>query len=206
MKHLIVAAHPAIDSFTMALTRAYAEELEALGHTQRTRDLYRMGFDPVLAAHELLPVSAAHPASADVVAAQDEIWWADALTVIYPLWWLSMPAMMKGYIDRVFARGFAYESANGTVHGLLSGKQAVSITVSGAPLPMLVKSGVWTAVQALQDTHILRSAGFELLEHLHFDEVAPQLSAEVVDQHLARVRSCASRHFGESATGGRLAS
>jgi NAD(P)H dehydrogenase (quinone) len=206
MKHLIVAAHPAIDSFTMALTRAYAEELEALGHTQRTRDLYRMGFDPVLAAHELLPVSAAHPASADVVAAQDEIWWADALTVIYPLWWLSMPAMMKGYIDRVFARGFAYESANGTVHGLLSGKQAVSITVSGAPLPMLVKSGDWTAVQALQDTHMLRSAGFELLEHLHFDEVAPQLSAEVVDQHLAQVRACARRHFGESATGGRLAS
>jgi NAD(P)H dehydrogenase (quinone) len=119
-----------------------------------------MGFDPILAAHELLPVSAAHPASADVVAAQDEIRWADALTVIYPLWWLPMP----------------------------------------------VKSGDWTAVQALQDTHILRSAGFELLEHLHFDEVAPQLSAEVVDQHLARVRSCARRHFGESATGGRLAS
>ena len=83
---------------------------------------------------------------------------------------------MKGYIDRVFARGFAYKSRNGVVHGLLSGKQSVLITISGASLPMLVKIGDWAAVQALQDTNILRSAGFAVLEHVHFDEVAPQLS------------------------------
>ena len=106
-----------------------------------------------------------------------------------------MPAMMKGYIDRVFARGFAYESHTGIVHGLLSGKKAVLITISGAPLPLLVKSGNWNAVQVLQDTHVFRSAGFELLEHLHFDEVVPQLPKTVAEQHMARVRSCAQRHF-----------
>jgi len=57
-----------------------------------------------------------------------------------------MPAMMKGYIDRVFARGFAYGSRDGVVHGLLSGRKSVLITVSGAPLPLLVKSGNWNAV------------------------------------------------------------
>jgi Flavodoxin-like fold len=56
-----------------------------------------------------------------------------------------MPAMMKGYIDRVFARGFAYESHNGSVRGLLSGKKSVLRTISGAPLPLLVKSGNWSA-------------------------------------------------------------
>lgn len=198
MKHLIVVAHPAQDSFTLELTRAYAAELEQLGHSQRTYDLYRMGFNPVLAANELLPVSAEHPASADVLQAQADIRRADVLTVIYPLWWLSMPAMMKGYIDRVFARGFAYESRAGAVHGLLAGKQSVLITLSGAPLPMLVKSGDWAAVEALQDTHILRSAGFELLEHLHFDEVAPQLAEALAAQHLARVRACAQQHFRQS--------
>ena len=147
MKHLIVAAHPAEDSFTMGLTRTYAAELEKLGHSQRTYDLYRMGFNPVLAASELVPVSADHPVSADLVQAQDDIRAADALTVIYPLWWLSMPAMMKGYIDRVFARGFAYESHNGIVHGLLAGKKSVLITISGAPLPLLVKSGNWNAAR-----------------------------------------------------------
>ncbi len=175
MKHLIVVAHPAKDSFTMGLASNYAAELAALGHSQKTYDLYRMGFDPVLSASELLPVSADHPAPADVVQAQNDIRAADVLTVIYPLWWLSMPAMMKGYIDRVFARDFAYESRNGNVHGLLGGKKAVLITISGAPLPFLIKSGDWNAVQVLQDTHVLRAAGFELLEHVHFDEISPEL-------------------------------
>ena len=195
MKHLIVVAHPAENSFTMALTRTYAAELEKLGHSQRTFDLYRAGFDPVFRAHELAPVDADHPASADVARAQDDIRAADVLTVLYPLWWLTMPAMMKGYIDRVFARGFAYESRDGVVHGLLSGKKAILITLSGAPLPLLIKSGNWNAVQVLQDTHIFRSAGFELLEHLHFDQVVPQLSRAIAQQHMARVRTCAQRHF-----------
>jgi NAD(P)H dehydrogenase (quinone) len=102
MKHLIVVAHPAADSFTMGLARTYAAELEQLGHSQQTLDLYRMGFNPILSAAELVPASANHPASADVARAQDEIRAAGVLTVIYPLWWMSMPAMMKGYIDRAF--------------------------------------------------------------------------------------------------------
>ena len=120
MKHLIVVAHPSEESFTLALARAYAAELELLGHSTTIYDLYRMGFNPVLAAHELEPVRADNPVSGDVARAQEDIRDADVLTVIYPLWWLSMPAMMKGYVDRVFARGFAYESHGGIVHGLLS--------------------------------------------------------------------------------------
>jgi NAD(P)H dehydrogenase (quinone) len=195
MNHLIVVAHPSETSFTMSLTRGYAAELEMLGHTQHTCDLYRMGFDPILSAQELVPVSADHPARADVVKAQNDIRSADVLTVIYPLWWMSMPAMMKGYIDRVFARGFAYDSHDGIVRGLLSGKRAVLITMSGAPLPILVNSGKWNAVQVLQETHVLRSSGFDLLEHLHFDEVAPDLSKQAAEQHMARIRSCARQHF-----------
>jgi NAD(P)H dehydrogenase (quinone) len=195
MKHLVVVAHPAEDSFTMGLTRAYAAELEKIGHSQRTHDLYRMRFDPILAASELAPPSTDHSISRDVAEAQDDLRSADALTVVYPLWWMSMPAMMKGYIDRVFSRGFAYEYRSSGLRGLLSGKKAILITVSGAPLSWLVKSGSWNAVQALQDTHIFLSCGFALLEHLHFDEVGPELSKAVADQHMARVQSCARRHF-----------
>ncbi|EIF30869.1 putative NADPH-quinone reductase (modulator of drug activity B) [Burkholderia sp. Ch1-1] len=195
MKHLAVVAHPVENSFTMGLTRAYTDELEKLGHTQRTYDLYRMGFNPALNAQELSPANDKHPVCADVAKAQDEIRAADVLAVIYPLWWMSMPAMMKGYIDRVFARGFAYESSHGAVRGLLGGKKAVLITCSGAPLPVLVKSGNWNAVQVLQDTHVLRSTGFELIEHLHFDEIAPELPTDVAAQHMERVRSCVRQHF-----------
>lgn len=195
MKHLIVVAHPVESSFNMALARAYASELEALGQRQRTCDLYRMNFNPVLAAEELGPSSPVHPVSADVVEAQAAVLAADVLAVIYPLWWNSMPAMMKGYIDRIFARGFAYESRNGVVHGLLSGRKAILITTSGAPLPSLEKSGDWRAVQVLQDTHIFRSTGFQLIEHVHFDNIAPQMPQATAERHLARVRACAREHF-----------
>ena len=197
MQHLVVVAHPVENSFTMALARAYGAELTALGHSVKTRDLYRMGFNPVLAAHELAPLSADRPPNPDVAAVQDDIRATDALTVIYPLWWLSMPAIMKGYIDRVFARGFAYESRAGKVHGLLPAKTSVLITISGAPLPALVGSGGWNAVQALQDTHIFRSVGLKLVEHLHFDEVVPGLDSSMVERYLELVRSCARQHFGE---------
>ena len=190
MKHLIVVAHPVVDSFTMGVARAYATELEALGHSQVTFDLYRSRFDPVLAAHELLGSASEQAAAADVERAQRAIRDADVLTAIYPLWWLSMPAIMKGYVDRVFARGFAYEAHEGIVRGLLSGKRAVLVTVSGAPLPTLVRSGGWNAVQMLQDTHVFRSVGFELLEHLHFDQIVPGVSKTAVERHLERVRVC----------------
>ncbi len=197
MKHLVVVAHPVEDSLTMGLTRAYAAELEALGHSQKTYDLYRMGFSPALVAQELGPAGADHPVGADVARAQNDILAADAITVVYPLWWLSMPAMMRGYIDRVFARGFAYESRAGVVHGLLAGKKAVLITLSGAPLPLLTKSGNWNAVQVLQDSHVFRSSGFDLLEHLHLDEVEPNLPKATAER-LARVRSCARKHFARA--------
>jgi NAD(P)H dehydrogenase (quinone) len=195
MKHLIVVAHPVLDSFTMGVARAYATELEALGHSQITFDLYRRGFDPVLAARELLTTGSEQVAGADVEQAQEAIRDADVLTAIYPLWWLSMPAILKGYVDRVFARGFAYESHEGIVRGLLSGKRAVLVTVSGAPLPLLVQSGGWNAVQMLQDTHVFRSVGFKLLEHLHFDQIVPGLSKTVIEKHFERVRTCARNLF-----------
>jgi len=195
MKHLIVVAHPAPESFTMALARAYAAELETLGHEVRMHDLYRLDFDPVLSEQELASVAAGRPTHSDVAWAQEDVRVAHALCVVYPLWWLAMPAMMKGYIDRVFARGFAYELSNGAVQGLLSGKKAVLITLSGASLSMLEQGGGWNALQLLQDTHVFRSTGYDLLEHLHFDEIAPDLPQTVAQKDLGRVRDCVRRLF-----------
>jgi NAD(P)H dehydrogenase (quinone) len=163
VKHLLVVAHPSEDSFTIALTRAYAAELKELGHSQRQ--------------------------------AQDDIRAADTITVIYPLWWLSMPAIMKGLSTASSRAVLPMKPTTAIVHGLLSGKKSVLITISGAPMSLLAKCGDWNAVEVLQDTHIFRSAEFELLEHLHFDEVAPHLSDAIAGQHMARIRSCARQYF-----------
>lgn len=194
-KHLIVAAHPVEDSFTMTLMRAYAGELSRLGHAVQVHDLYRMRFNPVLGAHELGDGDVTRTRVADVLIEQQDVRAADVVTVFYPLWWMSMPAMMKGYIDRVFSRGFAYESTQGHVRGLLTGRQAVMVTVSGAPLAQLVEDGRWQAAQVLQDTHIFRAAGFDLIGHLHFDEVGPTMTEAVAAQSLARVREFACERF-----------
>ena len=198
MQHLIVVAHPLEDSITMRLTRAYALQLQQLGHSQQTHDLYRMGFNPVMGAHELAPLRIGHAADVDGALAQRDVCAADALTVIYPLWWATMPAMMKGYIDRVFARGFAYEARRGVAKGLMAGKRCILITLSGSPLAILLANGEWKAMATLQDAHIFRSSGFELLEHLHFDEVESPTPDDVVERDLARVRACARRHFAAS--------
>jgi NAD(P)H dehydrogenase (quinone) len=197
MKHLVVVAHPHAESLTMSLAHTYIAELAALGHQHTLYDLYGMGFDPILTSAEIVQTEP-RSGPAEVVQAQQDLEDADVVTVIYPLWWLSMPAILKGYIDRVFARGFAYESRQGVVHGLLTGRRCVIVTLSGAPLPVLAGSGRWDAVKMLQDTHVFRAVGFELLEHLHFDHVEAGLSAAVVNDQRSRIRQCAHQHFGES--------
>jgi NAD(P)H dehydrogenase (quinone) len=197
MKHLVIVAHPHVDSLTMCLARTYVDALAVGGHQHTLHDLYRLDFDPVLTKAELAQAEN-RSGPPEVLQAQQDIESADVLTVIYPLWWLSMPAILKGYIDRVFARGFAYASRNGHVQGLLTGRKCVLVTLSGAPLPVLAGTGRWDAVKMLQDTHVFRAVGFELLEHLHFDHVEPGLPATAVEEHLARVRRCAYEHFGMS--------
>lgn len=197
MKHLVIVAHPRIDSLTMCLARAYVDELAVRGHQHTLHDLYRMEFDPVLTQTEISN-QARRSGPPEVLQAQQDIEAADALTVFYPLWWLSMPAILKGYIDRVFARGFAYESHQGQVRGLLRPRKCVLVTLSGAPLPILAGSGRWDAVKMLQDTHVFQAVGFDLLEHMHFDHIETGLPAAVVQEHEGRVRQCARQHFGGS--------
>ena len=197
MKHLVIVAHPRVESLTMGLARAYVDELARRGHQHTLHDLYRLAFDPVLTQTEIAQAEK-NITPPEIVQAQQDIEAADVLTVIYPLWWLSMPAILKGYIDRVFARGFAYESRQGRVQGLLTGKKCVLITLSGSPLPVLAGTGQWDAVKMLQDTHVFQAVGFELLEHLHFDHIEPGMPAATIKEHQARVRRCAQAHFDAS--------
>jgi NAD(P)H dehydrogenase (quinone) len=195
MKHLLVVAHPAEDSLTMTLARAYREELLARGQQCEWFDLYRAGFDPVLCADEIGPRTALRPVAADVARAQADVVAADAMAVIYPLWWLAMPAMMKGYVDRVLARGFAYEVRDGVAQGLMNGKKLVLITLSAGSMATMVDNGKWAALELLQETHMFRSAGFDLLEHLHIGAVVPGYAAAQAEASVSRVRACVRKYF-----------
>lgn len=85
------------------------------------RDLYAINFQPVISSSEVIG-----GIGEDVVREQEFLQWAEVITLIYPIWWTGMPAIMKGYIDRVFSYGFAYKYVNGVQMGLLKERKLLS--------------------------------------------------------------------------------
>lgn len=154
MKILLVFAHPEPGSLNAALRDVAVRELEVQGHQVRVSDLYADGWKsevdradfPSLAPGErLIPVAASKKAfeadalTDDVKAEIEKLLWADALILQFPLWWFGMPAILKGWVDRVFAYGFAYgvgehsDSRWGDRYGegTLAGKCAMLIVTAG---------------------------------------------------------------------------
>jgi NAD(P)H dehydrogenase (quinone) len=123
MNVLIVFAHPEPKSLSASLRDVALHELEAAGHTVQVSDLYAMrwkseidrsDFPSLIPDERLIPVAASKHAfdsdtlTEDVKAEIGKLLWADALILQFPLWWFAMPAILKGWVDRVFAYGFAY--------------------------------------------------------------------------------------------------
>ncbi|MGF7029931.1 putative NADPH-quinone reductase [Paenibacillus mucilaginosus] len=112
MKVLTVVSHPRLNSLTFAAADRFVQGLTDAGHETEVLDLHRSGFDPVLwEADEPDWSGTAKRYSPEVEAEIERMKQHDALAYIFPLWWYSMPAMLKGYIDRVWNNGFAYGSS-----------------------------------------------------------------------------------------------
>lgn len=197
MKHLVVICHPRRKSFTQTIGRSYAQAVEALGNEVVVRDLYRLRFDPVLGESELLDAEKRHVPSA-VRREQRHLAEAGAVAFFYPLWWAFMPAMMKGYIDRVLASGFAYDIRDDEMVPRLSGKKALIVTSSGADMAYLRRSKQWSSMRLLEEDNILSLCGIELIEHLHFASVLPDLPKRSLDKHLAIVAAAVEKHWGKA--------
>jgi NAD(P)H dehydrogenase (quinone) len=122
MKVLLIYAHPEPRSLNGALKNFAVRHLLQAGHEVQVSDLYAMrwkaGMTPTTAAPRRSASSGVYPGfqtglcqgtqSADIAAEQEKLLWADTVIFQFPLWWFSMPAIMKGWIDRVYAWGFAY--------------------------------------------------------------------------------------------------
>ncbi|MCO6147941.1 NAD(P)H-dependent oxidoreductase [Flavobacterium sp. NRK1] len=152
-KILIVFAHPEQTSLTRTMVDTSIETLEALGHEVILSDLYGMKWKAVLDEtdfpnrvnnerlsfiHESGNAYATQSQTPDVVIEQEKLLSADAVILQFPLWWYGMPAILKGWIERVYAFGFAYGYKNGTNQfrfgeGILSGKRAIVSVYAGGP-------------------------------------------------------------------------
>ena len=131
MKVLIVFTHPNPNSFNHALLEKTKVGLKQSGHEVRVKNLYQEKFNPVLYSDDLSQLHNDNiPTRID--AEQKQLLWADGLIFIYPLWWFTPPAMLKGWFDVVLSHGVAFEYSNKGVTGLLKHKKALVLITAGA--------------------------------------------------------------------------
>lgn len=128
---LLVIGHPRAASYCHALAEAYASGANQAGHELRRLDLAGAEFDPVL--H--VGYSSAMPLEAILVEAKEAITWADHLVFVYPTWWGGLPAVLKGFIDRVFLPGFAFKYREDSIwwDKLLKGRSAQLLVTMDTP-------------------------------------------------------------------------
>lgn len=195
MKHAVIVAHPKLRSFTHAVADAYAEALRAIGDEVILRDLYAMGFDPCLKASEV-PSTAGYQAAEDLIAERAVLADVEVFTLVYPFWFNAPPAILKGYVDRVFSLGFGYRPVFGGTEPALEGRQLVSFSSSGAPDSWVANTGVLAGLERAFDGHIAAVCGLSVIEHRHFGGIVPDITQEAVDDILDIVRDTARRHFG----------
>ena len=136
MNILLVLGHPAVDSFNRAIADECHETLLAAGHMVCFHDLHAEGFDPLLPAAEF-----PRAAELDTTVQRhcDELASADGIVVVHPNWWGQPPAILKGWVDRVFRPGVAYrfdedDSGEGIPVGLLRAKAALVFNTGNTPL------------------------------------------------------------------------
>jgi len=195
LRHAVILAHPDHASFNAAVAGAYIGGVEALGHSAQLRDLYALGFDPRLQAHEL-PWRDGFAAGADVLVERGALAEADTIVFVYPLWFNAPPAMLKGYVERVLGMGFGYEPGEAGTRPLLRQKRLVSITTSGAPDQWVDQTGALTRLRAGFDDHLGAVCGLNVLAHLNLGGVTPGIREDAAEAMLDQVRGLVSRLFG----------
>jgi NAD(P)H dehydrogenase (quinone) len=189
VNNLIIYVHPNPASFNHAIMDAYASELKASGHEVRIRDLYALGFNPVITLSDYDMLDRGEPPE-DIRQEQDHIRWAGVVSFISPIFWAGMPAVLKGYVDKVFSLGFAYSFQGERPKGLLRGKKAVILNSTGGSLMYYRKSGMLDSIRTTIDNGIFRFCGIEVLEHRFFMGVPIATPAER-KMMLAEVRDIA---------------
>ncbi|HLJ62770.1 MAG TPA: NAD(P)H-dependent oxidoreductase [Stellaceae bacterium] len=205
MRVFIVHAHHEPTSFNGALTREAVAALTSAGDEVVVSDLYAMGFDPVSDRRNFLTAAdperlqqqdeeihaSKHNSYVPALQAEmDKLLWCDTLIFQFPMWWFGLPAILKGWVDRVFTVGRAYGGGRWFDRGVLTGKRAMCSLTTGSPYPRFSQNGINGPItSALFPIHhgILQFVGFTVIEP--FVVHAPsRLSEEERAAQLARYR------------------
>lgn len=185
MKILLVSWHPEPASFCSALFTTARDTLRAAGHDVRTSDLHAMRFDPVSGRHNFTSVKDAeyfkpqqeeqhatetHGFSDIIESEIQKVEECDLMIWTFPLWWFTVPAALKGWVDRVFAMGRAYGGGRVYDKGIFRGKRAMLALTTGGPAASYEPDGFNGDMLG-----VLRPIHRGMLQFVGFDVLAPHI-------------------------------
>ncbi|MGX1791146.1 NAD(P)H-dependent oxidoreductase [Bosea sp. NPDC055332] len=181
MKVLIVTAEPRGKSFATRLAERYVDGLASCRQVEvEWLDLLTVGFDPRLQAADLALYHGAGPVPDDVRIEQQRIEAADAVILAFPVYWWSFPAVLKGWIDRVFTKGWAFDSK--AAPKPLAGKIVRLIATGGAGPRAYDKHGHRAAITAQIEHGVFHFSGIDdVATHLFLDVESGDPAAREAD-------------------------
>jgi len=168
---LIIFGHPNPDSFNGAILKTVENKLKEKQYKFISKNLYQLNFNPILTMNDFARMRNSTVTN-DIAIEHSDIEWAKNIIFIYPIWWAGQPAIVKGWIDRVFSRGFAYApQEDGTVKGLLSDKTVMVFTTSGSSEENMNQSGMTAAMEKVMMEGILGFCGISTMLYKNLYEI-----------------------------------
>lgn len=176
MRCLVVIAHPLPQSLCHALAAEAIRTLEAGGHEVVVEDLCAAGFAPGLSAAERASYYAPPYDTAAIAGEVARLTGAEALVLVFPTWWFGFPAVLKGWFDRVWAPGIAYDHGTPIRPRLDNLRHTLAITTLGAPAIVdwcVMFRPVWRVLRLAIIGACARSSRFAMLSLYSAESLAP---------------------------------
>ncbi len=169
-QYLVITAHPNPKSFNSAIAESVINVLKENKKDFAVRDLYRINFNPALSFEDL---TAMYNGSCveDVQIEREYVKSADILIFVFPVIFNNLPAMLKGYLDRVYSLGFGWGMKNNRPLPLLTGKKAIIFSTTYSSNDLCKEFGLFEAVNKAIASALHQFCGIEPIEHKFFISV-----------------------------------
>ena len=187
---LVVYCHPSRESFCGSVLDRFTQGLVTAGHSVEVADLYNEGFEPVFLESDFAQFEGGTMPPA-ILAEQARIDRCDALAFISPIWWLGLPAMLKGWFDRVWSNGWAYEFSNNPEGSLLPARPFAFLLTAGGSRSTYLRYRYDSALEAIMRVGVLGWCGVSesTIAILHDTGFADEASSQHLDYSEAFGRS-----------------
>ncbi len=193
MKQLVVLCHPSSESLSQIISTELTRLYEKYKIEVEVRDLYKIGFNPVLSNKDL-EAEASGKVLEDVSKEQEYIANAEIIMFIYPIWRTGMPAMMKGYMERVFSKGFAYSFTEKGIKQLLEGKKVVLVNTYNSTDSLYGQKGLNEAAISCEK-YVFEAFGMEVILHYFLQNIHENMDSNALKDQMDNLRKEIKRTF-----------